>query len=243
MESKLRYQDLRGLVRSLSSLLPRIRSQVHLTSAAVKGLPSCQLTLCRSSKVSAVISAFHDHLVARSGSIVSIRFCATSCLKRTKLLKTAIIGFWAELNASSWIDMLAGLSYWNTRSTPPCFCADADSIGLSGEVAGRSKKAIPLAMIIATTIAPKMMPIASFRRIMCSSCSLDVRRVTHRFRRKELSIEDSRGLGNFLNKQHSTNLLSRRSPSTGRLLLVRDPRRHQPIQQHLRDGDRRTLDR
>src|SRR5438270_12340710 len=136
MESKLRYQDLRGLVRSLSSLLPRIRSQVHFTSAPVKGLPSCQRTPGRSSKVSAVISAFHDHLLARSGSIVSIRFCGTSCLKRTKLLKIAIIGFWAELNASSWIDMLAGLTYWNTRSTPPRFCADADSIGLSGEAAG-----------------------------------------------------------------------------------------------------------
>ena len=72
------------------------------------------------------MSAFHDHLVARSGTIVSIRFCGTSCLKRTRLLKTAIIGFWAELNASSWIDMLAGLSYWKTRSTPPRFCADAD---------------------------------------------------------------------------------------------------------------------
>src|SRR5467141_2602505 len=145
MESRLRYQDLRGLVRSLSSLLPRIRSQVHLTSAPVKGLPSCQLTPCRSSKVSALKSAFHDHLVARSGSIVSIRFCGTSGLKRTKLLKTAIIGFWAELNASSWIDMLAGLSYWNTRSTPPRFCADADSIGLSGEAAGRSNLTTPVA--------------------------------------------------------------------------------------------------
>src|SRR5215831_10413553 len=146
-ESRLRYQDLRGLVRSLSSLLPRIRSQVHLTSAAVKGLPSCQLTPCRSSKVSAVISEFHDHLVAKSGSIVSIRFCATSCLKRTRLLKTAIIGFWAELNASSWIDMLAGLSYWNTRNTPPRFCCDADCIGLSGEVAARLKETTPVTTI------------------------------------------------------------------------------------------------
>src|SRR5207248_11630358 len=84
IKSRLRYQDLRGLVRSLSSLLPRIRTQVHLTSAAVKGLPSCQLTPCRSLKVSAVISALHDHLVARSGSIGSIRFWGTSCLIRTK---------------------------------------------------------------------------------------------------------------------------------------------------------------
>ncbi len=57
------------------------------------------------------MSAFQDHLVARSGTIVSIRFWGTSCLNRTRLLKTAIIGFWAELSASSWIDMLAGLSY------------------------------------------------------------------------------------------------------------------------------------
>ena len=39
------------------------------------------------------------------------------------------------------------------------------------------------------------------------------------------------GLGNYLNTQHSNDLLSRRSPSTGRVLLVRDPRRHQPVQQ------------
>jgi hypothetical protein len=31
------------------------------------------------------------------------------------------------------------------------------------------------------------------------------------------------GLGNYLNKQHSNDLLSRRSPSAGRLLLVGDP--------------------
>src|SRR5438270_4425614 len=177
MESRLRYQDLRGLVRSLSSLFPRIRSQVHLTSAALKGLPSCQLTPCRSSKVSAVISASHDHLVARSGSIVSIRFCGTSCLKRTKLLKTAIIGFWAELNASSWIDMLAGLSYWKTRSTPPRFCADADSAGLPEEVAGRSNGTKPVATMTATTLAAKITPTANFRRSMSPSCSLDVPRV------------------------------------------------------------------
>src|SRR5205085_11902785 len=100
------------------------------------------------------MSAFHDHFVARSGTIVSIRFCGTSCLKRTRLLKTAIIGFWAELNASSWIDMLAGLSYWHTRSTPARFCADADSIALSGEADGRSKTPTRLATIIAATTAP-----------------------------------------------------------------------------------------
>ena len=38
------YQDLRGLRRSFSLDLPVSRSQVHLTSLAVKGLPSCHLT-------------------------------------------------------------------------------------------------------------------------------------------------------------------------------------------------------
>src|SRR6202022_541250 len=117
---------------SFSLPFPSIRSQVHLTSAAVKGLPSCQLTPRRSWKLSSVKSAFQDHLVASSDVIVSSRFCGTSCLKRTRLLKTAIIGFWAELSASSWIDMLAGLSYWKTRSTPPRFCADADSTAFFG---------------------------------------------------------------------------------------------------------------
>jgi len=45
------------------------KSQVHLTSCAVNGLPSCHLTPCRSGKVSAGPSSFHDQLVARSGTI------------------------------------------------------------------------------------------------------------------------------------------------------------------------------
>jgi len=56
--------------------------------------------------------------------------------------------------------MLAGLSYWKTRSTPPRFCADADSIGLSGEVAGRSNRAIPVVTIIVAIIAAKLTPTA-----------------------------------------------------------------------------------
>jgi len=40
-------------------------------------------------------------------------------------LNTAIAGFSAELRASSWIDMLAGLSYWKIRKVPPAFCAIA----------------------------------------------------------------------------------------------------------------------
>jgi hypothetical protein len=46
------YQDLRGLRRSLSLAVPVSRSQVHLTSLAVKRLPSYHLTPWRSGKVS-----------------------------------------------------------------------------------------------------------------------------------------------------------------------------------------------
>ena len=38
------------------------------------------------------------------------RFCFSSCLNNTRLLKTPIIGATVEIVASSWIDMLAGLS-------------------------------------------------------------------------------------------------------------------------------------
>src|SRR5262249_36596225 len=67
--SRLRYHDLRGLRRSLSLDLPVSRSQVHLTSLAVKGLPSCHLTPSRNGKVSSVPSSLHDQPVARSGTI------------------------------------------------------------------------------------------------------------------------------------------------------------------------------
>src|SRR5438270_14041362 len=63
-DSRLRYQALRGLARSFCVPLPRIRSQVHLTPAAVKGLPSCRLTPRRTRRVTSVMSASHDHFVA-----------------------------------------------------------------------------------------------------------------------------------------------------------------------------------
>src|SRR6266478_2059950 len=100
-------------------------SQVHLTSLAVKGLPSCHLTPSRSGKVSSVPSSLHDQLTARSGTIDSMLFCATSCLYITRLLKTPIIGRLAAAVASSWIDMLAGLSKWDILRMPPCFWAKA----------------------------------------------------------------------------------------------------------------------
>ena len=61
----------------LSLALPLRRSQVHLTSWAVNSLPSCHLTPWRSGKVSSVPSSFQDQLVANSGTIDPMLFCAT----------------------------------------------------------------------------------------------------------------------------------------------------------------------
>ena len=71
----LLYQVSRGFLRSLSLLFPIKRSNVHFTSAAVNGLPSCHFTPERSLKVSFVLSSLSDQLSASSGTIVSIEFC------------------------------------------------------------------------------------------------------------------------------------------------------------------------
>jgi hypothetical protein len=38
-----------------------------------------------------------------------------------RLLKTPIIGVAVDRVASSWVDMLAGLSAWGILKMPPCF--------------------------------------------------------------------------------------------------------------------------
>src|SRR4029077_12106588 len=146
----LLYQDLRGLRRSFSLALPVSKSQVHLTSAAVKGLPSCHLIPWRKGKVSSVPSSLHDHPVARSGTIDCWLFCATSCLYMTRLLKTPIIGRLTAAVASSCSDMLAGLSKCDILNTPPGFWAWA----------------APVANPVANTVAtmPTTTPIAANRR-------------------------------------------------------------------------------
>src|SRR4029078_6764480 len=68
------HQSLRGFLRNLSSPLPCNRSNVHFTSFAVNGFPSCHLTPECSLKVSARLSALHDQLSARSGLIVPMLF-------------------------------------------------------------------------------------------------------------------------------------------------------------------------
>src|SRR5205814_5011612 len=86
--SRLRYQALRGLTRSFSAVFPCSISQVHLTSLAVNGLPSCHLTPCFSLKISLrPVSSSHAQLVASSGTIDFMLFCFTCCSYSTRLLK------------------------------------------------------------------------------------------------------------------------------------------------------------
>src|ERR1700680_3907457 len=96
-------------MRSFAFDLPMSRSQVHLTSAAEKALPSCHLTPRRSDNVSAVPPAFHDQPAARSGTIEFVLFCFTLWSKMTRLLNTPIIARSARTADSSWIDMPAGI--------------------------------------------------------------------------------------------------------------------------------------
>src|SRR5579862_753446 len=119
------YQVLRGFLRNFALDLSITMSKVHFTSLAVKGLPSCHLTPSRSLNVSFVLSALQDQLVARSGTMESMLFCATSCLYITRLLNTPMNGMLVEYVASSWIEALAGLSRWYIFRMPPCFCAKA----------------------------------------------------------------------------------------------------------------------
>jgi hypothetical protein len=123
--SRLWYQDLRGLRRSLWLDLPVSRSQVHLTSAAVKGLPSCHLTPSRNGKVSSVPSSLHDQPVARSGTIDCMSFCLACWSNMTRLLTNPMVARAGTASASSCIDRLGGESRACTRKIPPCFCASA----------------------------------------------------------------------------------------------------------------------
>src|SRR5260221_53545 len=127
--STLAYQPLRKLTLKFSGALPARRSQVHFTSAAVKGFPSCQVTPCRSAKVSCLPSSLHFQLLARSGTMPSRLFCRACWSNTTRLLNTPIIGSTTEIVPSSWIDMLIGLSRWVMRRTPPGFCAQAEPNG------------------------------------------------------------------------------------------------------------------
>src|SRR5882757_514865 len=125
---RLMYQMRRGLLRMMSSFsspLPITASQVHFTSALVKGLPSCHFTPWRSLKVSLVLSSFHAQLSARSGTIWSGLLTFSLGSNITRLLNTAMNGWMTEIVASSWIEALGGLSRWEIFRVPPCFWAKA----------------------------------------------------------------------------------------------------------------------
>src|SRR5215469_11144472 len=140
-------------MRNLSLPVPIRRSQVHLTSAAVNGLPSCHLTPWCSGKVSSLPSSLHSHLVARSGTIDCRLFCATCWSYKTRLLNTPIIGCSVARVDSSRIDMLAGLSKCWSRRMPPAFCADA------GTAAAISTTSAPAANAYLEFIAISQLPL------------------------------------------------------------------------------------
>src|SRR6516162_2022276 len=154
MLSRLPYQDLRGLTRSFSLDLPVSMSQVHCTSLAVNGLPSCHDTPSRSGSVNSVPSSLHDQPVARSGTIDRRLFCGTRWSYMTRLLNTPIIGPSAKTVASSRIDMLAGLSGLYIFRMPPCFCAKAvppPDTAISNALAAataRNLSVIPLPLLV-----------------------------------------------------------------------------------------------
>src|SRR6185369_2211983 len=125
---RLEYHSLRGFLRMIalsSGTWPASASQVHLTSADVNNLPSCHFTPWRSLKVSCVWSALYDQLSASSGTILSGLFTFSLGSKTTRLLNTDMKGWFTEIVDSSWIEALGGLSRWEMRNVPPCFCASA----------------------------------------------------------------------------------------------------------------------
>ena len=85
-------------------------SKVHLTSAEVNGLPSCHLTPCFNLNVSFLPPSPQAQLSARSGTSVSVLFCALLWSNITRLLKTGMKGTLIEKVAPSWIEALPGLS-------------------------------------------------------------------------------------------------------------------------------------
>jgi hypothetical protein len=92
------------------SPLPISIRQVHCTSLAVKGWPSCHLTPRRNLKVNLVLVASHDQLSARSGITVSRLSCGLAGSNTTRLLKIAANGVTEAMVDSSCNDVLGGVS-------------------------------------------------------------------------------------------------------------------------------------
>src|SRR3954466_8932245 len=90
--STLKYQSLRGFLRKRFCDLPISMSNVHFTSAELNGLPSCHFTPSRSLKVSAFLSALHDHSIASSGVRLSTLFCGFCRKAMNRLVKMGLQG-------------------------------------------------------------------------------------------------------------------------------------------------------
>src|SRR3954454_14918579 len=111
MSLSLVYQTFRGLrLKSWVSVLPISIRQVHCTSLAVNGWPSCHFTPCRSLNVSLVLVESHDQLSARSGITVSMLSWTFAGSNTTRLLKTAANGVTDAMVDSSSKEALGGLS-------------------------------------------------------------------------------------------------------------------------------------
>src|ERR1051325_115466 len=107
------YQTLRGLrLKSCVSVLPISVRQVHCTSLAVNGWPSCHFPPCRSLKVSFVLPESHDQLSARSPTTVSRLSCGLAGSNTTRLLNTAANGVTEAMVDSSCSEVEGGRSLW-----------------------------------------------------------------------------------------------------------------------------------
>src|SRR5215204_2087535 len=105
------YQTFRGLrLKSWVSVLPISMRQVHCTSLAVNGWPSCHFTPWRSLNVSFMLVGSHDQLSARSGMTVSRLSCGFWGSNTTRLLNTAANGITEAMVDSSSSEVEGGLS-------------------------------------------------------------------------------------------------------------------------------------
>src|ERR1700754_1396625 len=105
------YQTFRGLrLKSCVSVFPISIRQVHCTSLAVNGWPSCHFTPWRNLKVSFVLVASHDQLSARSGITVSMLSWGLAGSNITRLLNSAANGITEAMVDSSSSDVEGGLS-------------------------------------------------------------------------------------------------------------------------------------
>src|SRR3954447_19970508 len=92
MLSRLLNQAWRGLLRIFPFSSPDTMSQVHFTSRAVNGLPSCHFTPLRNVKVSSVMASFHFQWEASSGTMEARLFCGTCWSYMTRLLNSGMKG-------------------------------------------------------------------------------------------------------------------------------------------------------